>query len=193
MYGGCRGGATAGWISVGLEFSRRLLLFLLRAGGAFGSLGLRGFLTLGASVLFAELSALGFGLLEPNPGFLPGFFRGGFSTELGKPPAGGLTVMLELCIDILESLANCADVSAGSGLDRGGDESPLAELPGETPRATTPPDSSWFRTRSAVDMLNFKLQHTISDARERSPIDLQDVSNCAVEAVPALGPEEVET
>ncbi len=121
-------------------------------GGAFGSLVLRGLLTLGASVLVAELSALGFGLLAPNPGFLPGFFRAGFSTELCKPP-GGLTVMLEL-LELFwpewPSLANWADGVPASGLDRGGDERPLAELPGETART---PASSWFRARSEVDMV----------------------------------------
>jgi hypothetical protein len=90
-------------------------------------------------VLVAELSALFFGLLT-DPGFLPGLRRAGFSAEFSTT-TGGLTVMLEFWLETL-SFANWADGEPGSGLDRGGDERPLAELNwGETPRAPTP-DSS---------------------------------------------------
>jgi hypothetical protein len=101
--------------------------------------------------LVAELSALFFGLLT-DPGFLPGLRRAGFSAEFATTTPGGLTVILELWLEVI-SLANWADGDAGSGLDRGGDERPLAELncPGETPRAPTPASSS-CRTRS-VDIL----------------------------------------
>ena len=119
-------------------------------GGALGSRGLRGLLTLGASVLVAELlSALFFGLLT-DPGFLPGLRRAGFSAEFSTTTTpGGFTVMLELVLG-WPSLANWADGDAASGLDRGGEERPLAELNwGETPRAPPTPDSSWCRARSS--------------------------------------------
>jgi hypothetical protein len=123
-----------------------VFLFLRCAGGAFGSLGLRVLFSLGASVLVAELSALFFGLML-DPGLRPGLRRGGFSAELTFPKTPtGLTVILEFALEwelLLNSCANCADGDPGSGLDRGGEDKPLAELScGETPRAT--PDTSRF-------------------------------------------------
>lgn len=122
-----------------------VFLFLRGAGGAFGSLGLRVLFSLGASVLVAELSALFFGLLL-DPGLRPGLRRGGFSAELTCPKTPtGLTVILEFALEcelLLNSCANCADGDPGSGLDRGGEDRPLAELSWGEPRAT--PDTSRF-------------------------------------------------
>lgn len=132
----------ANLISSWLLPSEFATLFLLWTGGAFGSLGLRFCRCLGASVLVAELSALAFGLLV-DPGFRPGFLRGGFwSAGLSATP-GGLTMMLELLLlaELLKSFWNCADGDPASGLERGGEERSL----GETLRAP-----SWVRRRSAA-------------------------------------------
>jgi hypothetical protein len=160
-----------------------VLRFRRGIGGAFGSRGLRGLLTLGASVLVAELSALFFGLLT-DPGFLPGLRRAGFSAEFSTTTTpGGLTVMLEFGL-ACPSLANWADGDAASGLDRGGDERPLAELNcGETPRAPTPtPASSWCRARSS-DMLRLIMDKQARELlRGSSCGDLEAVANCADDA-----------
>lgn len=61
--------------------------------------------------------------------------------------------MLELwcAADEFSSLANCADGEPGSGLERGGDDSPEAEL-GDTARTTTT-GSSPSADLPGVDML----------------------------------------
>jgi hypothetical protein len=135
-------------------------------------------------VLVAELSALFFGLLA-DPGFLPGLRRAGFSAEFSTTP-GGLTVMLEFWLEML-SFANWADGEPASGLDRGGDERPLAELNwGETPRAPTP-DSSWCRARSADILRLIMDQQEMQQASGSSCGDLEAVSQCADDAGLNLG------
>jgi hypothetical protein len=125
--GGAGAGAGTGVASEKFAAFARLdsLDFRGFLGGAFGSLGFLVRRCLGASVFVADESAAA-GLIF---GFRPGFFRGGFSTEVAGS-VGGLTVIL-MCDEF-----NCADGELGSGLLRGGVDRPLAEDVGETPRAS---------------------------------------------------------